>query len=73
MKKIIYTLFLLFLLVNSVQAFSIDMDKINIKGKSDELISNLDKVYKIETKEFTNEIVNYKWINEYGKKRRFWS
>ncbi len=68
MKKIIYTILISFLLINSVEAFTIDVDKIDIKSKSESIISNLDSSYKIDTQEFNNKILKDENINEYAKK-----
>lgn len=67
MKKVIYTIVLMFILINTVNAFSIDMDKVNIRGKSDSIISNLDKTYKIETDQFSNKIIYDEEISNYAK------
>ena len=38
MKKIIFTLILSLVFICDVKAFSIDMDKVNVTGKSDSVI-----------------------------------
>lgn len=67
MKKIIFSLVILFLFIGGVEAFSIDVDKINIRGKSEEIIDNLDFSYNIETPEFDNEIIYDEEIANYSK------
>lgn len=67
MKKILYTFVLTFLLINTASAFSIDVDKINIRSKSDDLINNLDSTYKIETSNFDNKIIYDEGISDYAK------
>lgn len=67
MKKVIYIFILTFFLINTVNAFSIDVDKIDIRSKSEELINNLDSSYNIETKDFDNTIIYDEKINKYVK------
>lgn len=67
MKKVLYIFILLFFLMTNVQAFSIDVDKINIRGKSEAIVSNLDSSYKIEANDFNNNIIYDKDINELAK------
>ena len=67
MKKVLYIFILLFFLTTNVQAFSIDVDKINIRGKSEEIVSNLDSSFKIEANDFNNNIIYDKDINELTK------
>lgn len=55
MKKIIYTIILLSLFIATPKAFNIDVNKINIGIKSDKLIDNLNKSYKIDTNGFSKE------------------
>jgi hypothetical protein len=59
------------LLTGSVFAFEttfyIDIDKINITAKGDDLIEGLDKSYNIETKGFSNETIYNKKIEELTK------
>jgi hypothetical protein len=61
MKKLLFGLMSFCLLTGSVFAFEttfhIDIDKINITAKGDDLINGLDKSYNIETKGFSNETV----------------
>ena len=57
MKKLIFSLILVVVFISNVKAFSIDLDKIEITGKSDSLISNLDNSYSIETNGFEDEFV----------------
>lgn len=57
MKKIIFTILLTIIFVGNVEAFTIDINKIDINSKSDELIKNLDSSYKIETRNFDNKII----------------
>lgn len=58
MKKIIFTLILSLVFICDVKAFSIDMDKVNVTGKSDSVIDKLDKKYKIDLKGFYNISTN---------------
>lgn len=67
MKKIIFTIFVSILFINTAYAFSIDIDKINISAKSESIIKNLDASYKIDTQDFNNEIVYDEEIVEYSK------
>jgi hypothetical protein len=67
MKKIVYLLVLFFLFIGNSYAFSIDVDKINIRGKSTDIINNLDISYRIETPLFNNQIINDEGIAEYSK------
>jgi S1-C subfamily serine protease len=57
MKKILFLTICLFISITHVQAFDIDMDKINIESKSEAAISKLENTYKIEANGFSNGIV----------------
>lgn len=67
MKKIIYTIVISILFINTTYAFSIDIDKINIGAKGDSLIKKLDASYKIDIQEFNNDIVYDESIIKYSK------
>ena len=69
MKKILLLSFLL-LIATPVMAesFSIDVDKIDINYKSNNLINKLDRDLKIDTKDFTKDKSDDKKAKEYTKK-----
>lgn len=71
MKKLLFGLMSFCLLTGSVFAFEttfhIDIDKINITAKGDDLIEGLDKSYNIETKGFSNETIYNEKIEELTK------
>ena len=56
MKKIVFTIFSLFLTLDVVYAFDIDVSKIDINAKDNTVIKNLDMSYKIDTSSFNNNI-----------------
>ena len=56
MKKIVFTIFSLFLTLDVVYAFDIDVSKIDINAKDNTVIKNLDMSYKIDTSCFNNNI-----------------
>lgn len=58
MKKIIFTILTFILPFLSVEAFQIDIDKIEINNKSKELTENLNNSYKIDIENFDNTIIN---------------
>lgn len=58
MKKIIFTTFLFLVFICNVKAFNIDMDKINISDRSNRLINELDKKYKIDLEDFYTDSLN---------------
>ena len=68
MKKIFFILIFTIFFITEVQAFEIDVDKININSKSNTLIKNLDDTYNIDTDNFNNKIVYDKKIQELVKK-----
>lgn len=72
MKKVLFGLFIFILLIGNVYAFEstfyIDVDKIEITAKSDNLIKGLDKSYDIETPEFSNDVVENKEVENLTKK-----
>lgn len=72
MKKIVFGLFVSLsfcLVVEAFQSkFNIDIDKINVTSRSDNLIDSLDKSYDIDTKDFSNEIVSNKEVEDLTKK-----
>ena len=68
MKKIIFSLVLFISFISCVNAFEIDVDKIEITKMSDSLINKLDSSYKIETEGFEDELIYNKEVNELTKK-----
>ena len=67
MRKIIFTFLISILLITSTQAFEINVDKIDINEKSNELIDGLNKTYNLEINDFKNTIVNDKNVESYVK------
>lgn len=67
MKKIMYVFLLSIVWIMNVNAFEVDVDKIEINGKGNNLIERLDKSYKIETDNFNNEIIYDENIQDYAK------
>ncbi len=67
MKKIILCILLYFIFLSNVDAFNIDINKIQINGKSNAYIKKLDSSYKIDTKGFDNEIVNNEEIEKIAR------
>ena len=59
MKKFLIII-LSFFTMNTVMAFNIDVDKIEIDSRSKSLVNSLDSSYKIELKDFNNSIVSDK-------------
>ena len=57
MKKILYAFILLLVFVGNVKAFDIDISKVKINSKSEELINNLDSKFYIDTGKFNNKII----------------
>lgn len=72
MKKLLFGLFSFIIVIGNVYAFestfNIDIEKIAITGKGDNLIRGLDKSYNIETPEFSNETVTNKEVEDLTKK-----
>lgn len=72
MKKLLFGLLCFFGLIINVYAyetsFHIDIDKIDINAKGDNLISGLDKSFKIDTPNFGDNVVVNKEIEELTKK-----
>ena len=62
MKKILFGMLISVVFVSNIEAFeskfNIDIDKINVTSRSDNLIDSLDKSYSIDTEGFSNKIVN---------------
>ena len=54
MKKIIFVIVSLFISLNVVKAFNVDVDKIDISGLDNNVINNISNVYKIDTESFNN-------------------
>lgn len=57
MKKCFFGLLISILFLSSVEAFSIDVSKITIHNKSNELISTLDGSYSIDASDFENNVI----------------
>lgn len=57
MKKILYLFILFLVFIGNVKAFDIDMSKVKINSKSEELINNLDSRFYIDTGNFNNKII----------------
>ena len=72
MKKLIFGLLCFFGLIINVYAyetsFYIDVNRININAKGENLIAGLDKSYSIDTPNFSNEVVVNKEVEELTKK-----
>lgn len=64
MKKIIFIVISTILFITNVKAFDIDVDKIDVNSKADELTTNLNKMYNIEVAEFNNEIIYDEKVQE---------
>lgn len=58
MKKVLFIVILLFIFVSNVQAFDIDMSKIDLNAKSKSIINSFDLEYKIDSSKFDNSITN---------------
>lgn len=67
-KKIIFIILLMALFVYNVEAFNIDVDKIDLNSKANKLVSNLNSAYKIETDGFDKKIINDVEIEALSKK-----
>lgn len=67
MKKIIYLLIISFCFMMTPYAFDIDIDKIDINSKSNEVINSLNKTYNIEVKDFDKRIINDEKITNLAK------
>ena len=67
MKKIVFAFLISFLLIANAWAFDINIDKIDINEKSNELINGLNKTYNIEISDFKNTIVSNKEVEAYVK------
>lgn len=57
MKKILFGICLNLIFFNIVYAFDIDMSKVSVDSKANEINENLNKTYNIETPGFSNEII----------------
>ena len=70
MRKILFisVLFLLFMTPVMADEFVIDVNKIDINYKSNNVIEGLDKEYKIDTKDFKKDRSNDKKVKTYVKK-----
>lgn len=64
MKKIMFIVISTMLFITNVKAFDIDVDKIDINSKANELTTNLNKMYKIEVTDFNNEIIYDEKVQE---------
>jgi len=58
MKKVLFIISLLFIFVSNVRAFDIDMSKIDINAKSNDIVESFNLEYDINTDSFSNKIVN---------------
>lgn len=58
MKRLIFTILISIVLIGNVEAFSIDVDKIDINKRSSKLIDSLDSQYNIEVNDFSKKITN---------------
>ncbi len=58
MKKIIFMIILFTFFLCNVEAFSIDVDKIDLNSRSKQLTDELDKAYKIDVSGFDSKINN---------------
>ena len=58
MKKVMFVIYLFFIFVSNVKAFDIDMSKIDIKSKSNDIVNSFKLEYDINTEYFNNKIVN---------------
>lgn len=67
MKKIVYLLLISFCFIKTSYAFDIDVDKIDINAKSNEVINTLNKTYRIETDGFDKKIINDEKISKLAK------
>ncbi len=67
MKKIIYLLLISFSFTLTSYAFDIDINKIDINSKSNEVINSLNKTYNIEVKDFSKQIINDEKVTNYAK------
>ncbi len=68
MKKIMFMFLLSGLFICNVEAFQIDMNKITIDSKSNELVNTIDKQYNIDIKGFDNDIDSNDDVIELVKK-----
>lgn len=57
MKKLLFTMIVFTFFISGVKAFQIDIDKIEINSKANELTNILSKSYKIDTEGFSKEVV----------------
>ena len=67
MKKILYLLIISLSFMTTSYAFDIDINKIDINSKSNELINGLNKTYNIEINDFDKRIINDDKINNLAK------
>lgn len=58
MKKVLFAVIILFVFVSNVQAFDIDMSKIDLNAKSKSIVNSFDLDYKIDSSKFDNSITN---------------
>lgn len=64
MKKILFLTICLFISIAHVEAFDIDMDRIDVDAKSDLAINRLDSTYKIDIDGFNNSIIQDENVNK---------
>lgn len=67
MKKFLIIIIFFIISISYVNAFSLNIDEINIDSKSKDLINNLDAKYKINAKGFNKEIVIDKEAVKFSK------
>lgn len=58
MKKIIFFLMFFTMFYGTAYAFDIDINKVSVSSKADNLINNLNTSYNIETDGFSSELIN---------------
>lgn len=72
MKKILFGMLISVAFIGNIEAyeskFNIDIDKINVTSRSDNLIDSLDKSYNIDTEGFSNKVVSNKEVEDLTKK-----
>ena len=67
MRKIIFTFLISIFFITGVSAFDINVDKIDINEKSNELINGLNKTYNIEVNDFKRNVVHNTEVESYVK------
>ena len=67
MKKIIFIILLTIFSINIVSAFEIDIEKIEIGNKANELIETLDKSYNISLYGFNKKVINDSEASKFAK------